>query len=67
MSSGKQHQLELTWDLGGLPCVWAFKLMPATLQDFYEKVTRDIVVCLDIMLDERKDLFKIIRYLAGPL
>ncbi len=67
MSSGKQHQLELTWDLGGLPCFWTFKLTPATPQDFYEKVTRDIVACLDIMLDERKDLFKIIRYLVGPL
>ena len=59
---GNHFRLEVDWDLdGGLPCSWAFKLLLAPAAAFYEAVTKGLVSCLHTLLEERRELFKIVR------
>ncbi|XP_023322283.1 uncharacterized protein LOC111696784 isoform X2 [Eurytemora carolleeae] len=55
------YEFSLSWDNDGIPLVWTFYLRRGTAKMFSEIFTNQIIQSIDGLLEERKQLFKIIR------
>jgi hypothetical protein len=55
------YELDLSWEYDGIPLLWKFYLRRGCPEEFSEIFTSQIIKSIDGLLEERKQLFKIIR------